>query len=155
MVATPSPSRAQQPPGRLPHLCDRSGRRAELRRVERLDRVDHTHIGTAFRKRRANGLELGLGKDLDFVGAAEPRGAELHLRNGLLPGDEQRPAATSCHRRKRGKQERRLANTRFASDEDERCGDEPPSEHAVELGDARRDSSRVIGLDVGEPHRCR
>ena len=41
------------------------GRRAELRRVERLHRVDHADVGPLALERRADGVELGLGEDLD------------------------------------------------------------------------------------------
>ncbi len=84
---------AEQPPGRLPHLCDRAGRRAELGRVERLHRVDHADVGPLLLERRADGLELGLGEDLDLLAAPETVGAELDLRHRLLARDEERPAA--------------------------------------------------------------
>ena len=62
---------AQEPRGRLAHLSDGARRRAELGRVERLDRVDHADVGPRAIERRADGLELGLGKNLDR--AAPPR----------------------------------------------------------------------------------
>ena len=55
----------QQARGRLAHLGDRAGRRAELGRVERLHRVDHADVGPLALERRADRLELGLGEDLD------------------------------------------------------------------------------------------
>ena len=71
---------AQEPRRRLAHLRDRAGRRAELGRVERLHRVDHADVGPLALERRADGLELGLGEDLDVRRPAEPLGAQLHLR---------------------------------------------------------------------------
>ena len=64
---------AQEARGRLAHLRDRARRRAELRRVERLHRVDHADLGPLALERRADRLELGLGEHLDPLGAAEPR----------------------------------------------------------------------------------
>ena len=64
---------AQQPTGCLAHLADRARRRAELGRVQRLDRVDHADVRALLLERRAHGFELGLGEDLDIVGAAETR----------------------------------------------------------------------------------
>ena len=46
--------------------------------------------GRSALERLADGLELGLGEDLDVRGAAEPLGAQLHLRHRLLARDEQR-----------------------------------------------------------------
>ena len=81
---------AEQPRRRLAHLRHRARSRADLGRVERLDGVDHAHVGPLARERRAHRLELGLGQDLHALGPAQPRCAELHLRGRLLAGDEQR-----------------------------------------------------------------
>ena len=72
---------AQQSRRRLAHLRDRAGRGAEVGGVERLDGVDHADVRPLALERRADGLELGLGEDLDPLGAAEPGGAQLHLRD--------------------------------------------------------------------------
>ena len=144
---------AQQPRRGLAHLRDRAGRRAELGRVERLHRVDHADLRPLLLERRADGVELGLGQDLDPLGAAEPRGAELHLRGRLLAGHEQRAMRAADSRARTQQEQRRLADARLAAHEDERRGDEPAAEHAVELGHARRDPLALLRGDVDEPHR--
>ena len=53
--------------------------------------------------------------------------------------------------RKRGQEQRRLADARLAADEHERGGHEAAAEHAVELRHAGRDPRRLLGLDVDEP----
>src|SRR6266513_2143058 len=60
---------------RLTNLRDRAGSGADLRRVERLHRVDHADLGPLALQRRADGLELRLREDLDVPGAAETGGA--------------------------------------------------------------------------------
>ena len=67
----------QEPRRGLANLRDRAGRRAELGRVERLHRVDHADVGPLALERRADGVELGLGEDLDRARSrrAAPRGA--------------------------------------------------------------------------------
>ncbi len=140
---------AQQAGGGLAHLGDRARRRAELRRIQRLDRVDHADVRPLALERRADGLELGLGEDLDLLRAAEPLSPELDLCGRLLARDEQRPAvAGDC--RERHQQERRLADAGLAADEHERRRDEPAAEHAVELGDAGRHPLRFVGRHVDE-----
>src|SRR4029450_5202585 len=81
---------AQQPRGRLAHLGDGPRRGTDLRRVERLDRVDYAHIRPLAPETRADRIEVRLGEDLDLLGAAEARGAQLHLGGRLLTGHEQR-----------------------------------------------------------------
>ena len=142
---------AQQPPGRLAHLRDRAGRRADVGRVERLDGVDHAHGGPLLlERRRRPSSSSRLGQDLDLPRAAEPRRAQLDLRDGFLAGDEER-APRLTHRAQRGQQQRRLADAGLTADEDERGGDQPAAEDAVELGDAGRDPLGLVDLDVHQP----
>ena len=127
------------------------GAELDVGRVERLDRVDHADVGALALERRTDRVELGLGEDLDVLGAAEARCAKLHLRRRLLAGDEER-AATGGRDRAEGAQEQgRLADARLAADEDEARGDEPAAEDAIELGHAGRDPLRLLGVDVDEP----
>ena len=134
---------AEKPARRLAHLRDGSRSGAERGGVQRLHRVDDAHVGTLGLERRADRVELGLGEDLDRLGAAEPRCAKRHLRCGLLARDEQRATARSRDRPERGEQERRLPDARLAADEHERCRHEPTAEHAVELRDSGRDAIRT------------
>ena len=140
----------EQAAGGLADLADRAGRRAHVGGVERLDRVDHADVGLLALERRADGIELGLGEDLDVLGAAEPRRAELHLRGRLLAGDEERTAAAGGDRAEGAEEQGRLADAGLAADEHEARGDEPAAEDAVELGHAGRDPLRLLGVDVDE-----
>jgi len=153
IVATPdSFGQAQQPPRRLAHLGDRARRRAEVGRVEGLNRVDHADVGPLRLQRRADDLELGLGEDLDVRRPAEPLGTELHLGDRLLTRDQQR-AVRCAHLLECGQQQGGLADAWLAADEHERRGHEAAAEHAVELGDAGRDPLRILDLDVDEPEQ--
>ncbi len=80
---------AEEAAGRLAHLGDRARCRAEPGCVQGLDRVDDAHVGLLRLERRADRVELGLGEDLDGLGAAEPRRAQRHLGRRLLARDEQ------------------------------------------------------------------
>ncbi len=141
---------AQQASGGLAHLGDRAGRRAELGRVERLHRVDHADVGPLALERRADRLELGLGEDLDAPRSRRAGRRAASPARRLLAGDEQRAALRARDRAQRHQQQRRLADARLAADEDERGGNEPAAEHAVELGDAGRDALGLLGLDVDQ-----
>ena len=143
---------AQQAARRLAHLRDRPGRRADLLRPQRLHRVDHADGGPLALERLADDVELGLGEDLDVVAAAEARRAQLHLRDRLLAGDEER-TALARDRAERVQQQRRLADAGLAADEHDRRGHEPAAEHAVELRHAGGDALRLLGDDVDEPQR--
>ena len=141
---------AKQPARRLANLAHGAGRGAEVLRVERLHRVDHADVRALPLERRADGVELGLREDLDAVGAAEPRRAELHLCGRLLAGDEERPAPRGRDRAERREEQRRLADARLAADQDEAGGNEPAAEDAVELRHAGRDPLRLLRRDVDE-----
>ena len=99
---------------------------------------------------RADLVEVRLGEDPDVARAAEPVGAELHLRGRLLPGHED-DAALLAERAQGHEEQRGLADPRVAGDEDEARRHEAAAEHAVELGDAGRKPVGVGGLDLDEP----
>ena len=121
--------------------------------MERLHGVDDADVGTlAARASRRPSSSSVSARISTALGAAEPRGAQLHLRGRLLAGDEQRPPAPR-DRAERAQEERRLADAGLAADEDERRGHEAAAEHAVELGDAGRDPRRLLDLDVDEPQQ--
>ena len=117
--------------------------------MERLHRIDDAHVGTLCLERRADRVELGLGEDVDRLGAAEPRCAERHLRCGLLTRDEERATAGSCDRPERGEQEGRLSDAGLPADEHERSRNEPTAQDTVELRDSGRDAIRI--LDAHRP----
>ena len=118
---------------RFPHLCDRPRRRADLRRVQRLDRVDHAHVGPLALERRA-----------DASRSSRPGSRPAPRRRVCCPqldlgGDPRRSRAARAGRGDRGKRhqkQRRLADPRLATDQDEQGRDEPAPEHAIGLRDA-------------------
>src|SRR5438445_12711741 len=75
---------AQQACGCFADLTDGTWSASELSRVEGLDRVDDTDVRPLALEGRADRFQLGLGQDLDLLGATEPRGAELYLGGRLL-----------------------------------------------------------------------
>ena len=92
-----SPSRrgaAARPP-RAPARRSPEPSRARRRRASAPSR-SRRRLGRCGRERRADDVELRLGEDRDVVGAAEALGAKADLRDGLLPGHEQRAAARAA-----------------------------------------------------------
>ncbi len=96
--------------GRPPHAPGRRTRaRSRARpRTASAHRVDHADSRTFALERGTNCLELGLGKHLDPLSAAEARGAELNLRRRLLAGDEQHPCGRRSSRAAPSVNQRRL-----------------------------------------------
>ena len=109
---------AEQPRSGLAHLRHRPGRRADLRRVERLDRVDHADVGSLALQRGADGVEVRLREDLDLLRSAEPRRAKLDLGRRFLAGHEER-APLAGDRGERHQEQRRLPDAGLTADEDE------------------------------------
>ena len=139
----------QEAAGRFANLRHGAGSRADVRRVERLDRVDHADVRPLALDGRADEVEIRLGQDLDPAGAAEPVGAELHLGRRLLACDE-RDLPRAAHRAQGHEQQRRLPDPRVAADEDERGRDESASQHPIELGNAGRKPVGLGRLDLVE-----
>ena len=139
--------------GRLANLGDRSGRRAELRRVQRLYRVDHAHLGLLGLERGEHDVEIGLRDHRHGQGlaAAEPLGAQTDLRRRLLGRDVQRAPPRRAHVGKRHRRQRRLPDPRGAADQHQRPGHDAAAEHGVELADAGTEALVIDRLDVTEP----
>ena len=141
---------AQQAARSLPHLRHRARRRADLVRPERLHRVDHADGRPFALERLADDVELGLSEDLDLVAAAEPCCAELHLRHGLLTGDEKR-TPLERDRAERVQEQRRLADARLTADEDDDAGTSPPPSTRSSSGTPVEMRSRLLADDLDQP----
>ena len=88
------------------------------------------------RQRRDDVLDAGLGGELDRrAPEAEPHGTQTHLVHRLLAGDVDDPLAASCDRRTGLDQQGRLADTRFAAEQEHGPGDEAATGHPVEFVD--------------------
>ena len=141
--------------GGLAHLRHRARGARQLGGVQRLDRVDDAGIGTLRLDRRRDGGEIGLGQGGHREGTlAEPLGPHPDLRRRLLAGHVEDGAAgcgevTEGHRR-----DRALADPRRAAEQDERAGDEPAAEDAVELADAGPEPLLGAALDVAQRDRA-
>ncbi len=140
----------QQLRRRLAHLPDAAGRRLELEREHRLDRVDdherRPEPGDLFE----DPLEAGLGEDVERRALdAEALAARLDLVLGFFArAVEHRPDGLREVRR-RLQQQRRLADARLAADQHERSRHDAAAEHAIELADAGRQPLGDDGVDVG------
>ena len=144
---------AEEPSGRLAHLGDRARGRAELRRRRASAPSRSRTRPAAPLERGAHGLELGLGEDLDVLGAAEPSARSLTCatdsspvtRSARRPARETLPSAAEQERRlaRRPARRRRARATRARARRRER-------------GRARARpcrSGRLLRADVGEPGR--
>ena len=121
--------------------------------MQRLHRVDHTDVRPRLLERCAHHIELGLREDLDRFGAAEAGRAKGDLRDGFLARDQQSAPTAARDRAERAEEERRLADPRLTSDEDERSGNETTSQHSIELGDPGRDALGLVNGDLPEGNR--
>ena len=90
---------ARDPVGDLAHLADAARGAGQVARVQRLDRVDHAHLGPLGLQRGEHRVQVGLGEHGHLQRrAGQPLGPQPDLRRGLLAGDVERPAG----RRPRG-----------------------------------------------------
>ena len=99
--------------------------------------------------------DVALGEDLDGragrgVEQPEPLGPEADLRRRFLAGGVQDGPADAGGGLE---QQRGLADTGLAAEQDQRAGDDPPAQHPIELADRRRET-RDSGLtDVAQRDR--
>jgi hypothetical protein len=128
---------------RLAHLRDRTRRGTDTGRMERLHRVDHADVGAFALERRADDIEVGLGKDLDLSPQPRQPGAR-----SLTCSTDSSPVTSSARR------VRETAPSTESSSVDlptpgspptrtSEARDESSAEHTVELVDTRRDT---VGL---------
>ena len=115
------------------------GRRLELDRKHRLDRIDDDERRLEARDLFEDALDAGFGQQIERRRAdAEPIAAALDLVLGLLARRVEH--RTDLAREVRGglQQQRRLADARLAAEQHERAGHDAAAEHAIELADAGR-----------------
>ena len=79
------------------------------------------------------------------VGQAEPLGAQAHLCCGLLAGEIDGAAASAGEGGCKLQQQRRLADARFAADEQRRARHDAAAGDAVELGETGREARGLAG----------
>ncbi len=141
---------AQEAARRFAHLAHAARRRRERVAVERLHGVDDDERRARGGDGLEDGLELGLGEDVDVGGApADALGAHLDLRRRLLAADEQRrPAGGDVVEHLQ--EQRGLADAGLAADQHERARDDAAAEHAVELVDAAREPLGGRRDDLGQ-----
>ena len=144
---------AQQPRRRLAHLPDRTGRGAELCRVERLHGVDHADGGPLDTQRLADGLELGLGEDLDVPAPPSRSARSLTCATDSSPVTSSARARLARSRAGRMRSSVDLPTPGSPPSSTSEAGHKPASEHAVELRDAGGDPRRLLDLHLDEPER--
>ena len=106
--------------------------------VERLHGVDHADTGRSRSSVAQTVVEVRLGEDSNL--AAPPRrSARSHLRSDSSPVTRA-TLRSPLMAAQRHEQQRRLPDAGLAAHEDERGGDEPAAENAVELGHAGGDA---------------
>ena len=136
----------------LSYLRDGSGSRADVRRVQRLHRVDDAHVGMLALDGGTDDLERGLGEDAHRLRTADSRRTKGDLRRGLLARHEQCPLAGASDRTEDAQEERRLADTRLTGDEHDRGRNEAAAENPVELRNRGRHPRCLVRGHVTEEH---
>jgi hypothetical protein len=119
---------------------------------QRLDRIDREHTQLVARcDAREHGLDARLGEQVERHGAhAEALGAQADLLERFFSGDVARPDARR-EIRERAQQERRLADSRVAADQDDPARHEAAAEHSVELRQSGREPLDGPDVDAVEP----
>ena len=107
--------------------------------------------GRSCLERGQHGLDRGLGENRHRQRlVAQPLGAHPDLGGRFLPGDVEDPPPGRAEVAERHPGERALADSRRATDQDQRAGHKPATEHPVELGDPGQQASGGRRLDVAE-----
>ena len=115
------------------------GRRLELDREDRLDRVDDDERRLEPRDLLEDALDAGFGQQVQRRGAdAEAIAAALDLVLGLLARRVEHRADFAREVRGRLQQQRGLADAGLAAEQHQRPGHDAAAEHAIELADAGR-----------------
>ena len=123
--------------GRFAHLADAAGRRLELQREHRLDRVDDHQRRLDAADFLEDALDAGLGKQVERrVADAEAIAARLDLVLGFFARGIEHRADRLREVRGRLQQQRGLADAGLAAEQDQRAGNDAAAEHAIELADA-------------------
>ena len=141
-------------PGGLAHLRDGARRRREVVGPERLHGVDHGDRRAA--PARASGRR-GRGRSRRSRRCGRRRRCARRACAPAPATPRRTPAAPGARAASRASAmvgERRLADARVAADQDQRAGDEPAAEHAIELVDARGQPVVARRLDVGQRLRA-
>ena len=126
------------------------GRRLELQRKHRLDRVDDHERRLDARDLLENALEARFGEQIQRrVADGQPLAARLDLMFRFLARAVQDGPDRAGHVRGRLQQQRGLADAGLAAEEHERSGDDAAAEDAIELVDARGEARVLLDVDVG------
>ena len=114
----------------------------------RLDQIDDNEAGIRpFRQRGDDVFNRSLGCKFDCrIAQSEPVGAKAHLRDGFLTRNVDCTVAETRERTGGLYQEGRLTDAGVAADQQHRAAHESTAGDAVELGHARRQPGRFIGL---------
>ncbi len=147
---------AHQPRGAFAHLSDVARRALEVGREHGLNRIDDERRGRRRRRCREDRFEIRLAQERDVAGvSAEPVGAQANLERGFFAGRVEHRPSGLLEARRDLEQQRRLADARFAPDENHRARDDPAAEHEVEFVEASLPAVRLRPLDVAQPRRDR
>ena len=138
-------------------LGDAPGRRVDVVASDGLHRVDHQQVGLNRLDVAQHGRQLHLGGEQQQV--LEGAGAlatKPDLGRRLLARDVEGAGATAGRLRGDLEQQRRLADARLPGEQQDAPGDDPSTEHPVELADAGRTARVGLGGDLRDRHcRCR
>ncbi|MDT4838658.1 hypothetical protein FQZ97_724200 [compost metagenome] len=131
----------------LAHLGHAAGGRLQLLGEDGLDGVDHHHLGLLHPCGGDDGLDAGLGHDLQLVfRQAQAAGAHGHLLLGFLAGDIERGEARGNVAE--GLQEDGgLADARIAADQHHRAIHQAAAEDAVQLVGRRGKAWHLLDAD--------
>ncbi len=123
----------------------------EIRRKNRLDRVDHNRAEFCFSDVLKHTLHRSLAENEEIRSAdAEPFGSHLGLFSRLLPGHVKHLEPLAGKSIKHLQKEGRLSDSRIPANQDHRSEDDPTAQDPVKLSDPTLDSVLVVQFDIGD-----
>jgi len=138
----------------FPHLRNRTRRRFDRARKNRLDRIDYYCAGLEPVDFVDDVFEIGLGQEIDvFSFDSKPFASQLDLAFRLFTGNVEHERAGVTEFVGHLKQQRALTNAGIAAYEDECAGYDAAAEDTIKFRDTGRNANVVLRFDLNERNR--
>ena len=129
----------------FPHLRNRSRRRFDRTRKDRLDRIDDDRAGLQSLDFVDDVFEVGLRQQVDiFSFDCESLATQLDLAFRLFTGNVEHARACGTEFVGYLKKQRALADPWITTDQDECAGYDAAAENTIKLGDTRRNPYIIL-----------
>ena len=148
-----------QAAGALAHLRDRPGRGVHLGDVDGLDRVDDEQLGLHGADVLEDGVEVGLGDQVELGRAAgcscSRRAARILIWRSDSSPETYSTLRCGGHLQGHLQHQGGFADAGVAADQDDRAGHDAAAQDAGELADGDGDAAFAVALDLIQAARAR